>query len=78
MAANYQTLKMCKIVYRVEILSTRCIVRPNPNYTTNTSSAFDPSITFLAFLVRHNLLPFLYKFIICFVRFCLMNYSNEL
>ena len=59
MAANYQKLKMCKIVYRVEILGTGCVVRPNRNYTTNTSSAFDPKITFLASLVRHNLSPFL-------------------
>ena len=78
MAANYQKLKMYKIVYRVEILGTGCVVRPNPNCTTNTSSTFDPKINFLVSHVRHDLPPFLKKFIIGFVRFFVMNYSNEL
>ena len=59
MTANYQKLKMCKIDYCVEILGTGCVVRPNSNYTNNTSSAFDPKITFLVSLVRHDLPPFL-------------------
>ena len=58
MAANYQKLKMYKIVYRVEILGTGCVVRPNPTNTTDASSPFDPKITFLVSLVRHDLPPF--------------------
>ena len=58
MAANYEKLKMYKIVYRVEILGTGCVVRPNPTNTTDTSSPFDPKITFLVSLVRHDLPPF--------------------
>ena len=59
MTANYQKLKMCKIDNRVEILGTGCVVRLNSNYTNNTSSSFDPKITFLVSLVRHDLPPFL-------------------
>ena len=59
MTANYQKLKMCKIDNRVEILGTGCVVRLNSNYTNNTSSSFDPKITFLVSLVRHDLSPFL-------------------